>query len=364
METQFAQGQFTIDNKYQPFLVIPLPDQEVTTAAGETINMPTETVWRPICGSRPIVTASQLAKMAANHEAEIKAGFEIVNEGALGPGGLNVVFQLGSSVPSAAVPSFVAAELYLEAQFPADPMTITISVSFAALQSGVIGGTSSSYGQTTYPTARTVLVDDMDSNDLIQAFLPATTTVPVRYRTSSTTNEDRVFFTFANWKANGGTIAGNDGSMQFSTNFPFDYDPSNGVGGSTISLVDVIIHEVGHAMGCTSGVDFRNRDIECLDLFRFRNTDGNADFNPDTNAEFTVRPRWAVFNNPNNDVNFDTISSEIPLSDGSPYQASHLRELFPAIGIMDPAFAFGETFYPNYLRSTDLTVFDSIGYDQ
>jgi hypothetical protein len=100
-----------------------------------------------------------------------------------------------------------------------------------------------------------------------------------------------------------------------------------------------------------------------IDVFRFTNTDGNGDFNPDTTAEFAVRPRWAIYNY-NDNYNFDTIASEYRLSDGSPWQASHFREQSPAIGIMDPAFNYAETFYPNFLRTSDLTVFDAIGYDK
>jgi hypothetical protein len=35
----------------------------------------------------------------------------------------------------------------------------------------------------------------------------------------------------------------------------------------------------------------------------------------------------------------------------------------PVIGIMDPAFSYGETFYPNFLRASDITLFDALGYD-
>ena len=51
------------------------------------------------------------------------------------------------------------------------------------------------------------------------------------------------------------------------------------------------------------------------------------------------------------------------MSDGSPYQMSHLREQVPNIGIMDPAFAAGETYWPSFFSSADTTLFDSIGYD-
>jgi hypothetical protein len=278
--------------------------------------------------------------------------------------GLDVVFVLAGSVPAAAIPAFAAAEAYLQGQFPSDSITVTVNVSFAALSPGVIGGTGSAYGYVDWATSRSVLVSGMDGTDTIQTSLPSGTTIPVRYSTSSTTNETRVFWSFANWKATGGTVSGTDADMQYSTAFPFDFDPSNGVSAGTISLQDVIIHETGHAMGFGSGVDFRFRDIETLDVMRFRRTDGSGDFNPDTTAEFGVRPRWAVFNNPNDDVNYDQISVEYRFSDGSPWQASHFREQTPAIGIMDPAFDFGQTFYPNFLRTSDLTAFDSIGWDK
>jgi len=313
------------------------------------------------------MTGRDLQRMAMVHDADMAnaEGLRVVNS-PNNAGGLNLVYVLGASVPAAAIPAFAAAEAYLEAQFPNDPVTVTVTVSFAALSPGVIGGTSSSYGYVDWASSRAALVGGMDASDTIQSSLPSGTTIPVRYSASSTTNEDRIFWTFANWKATGGTVTGNDASMQYSTAFPFDYDPSNGVTANTISLQDTIIHETGHAMGFGSGVDFRNRDIESLDVFRFRNTDGSAslDYNPDTTAEFGVRPRWAVKNNPNDDVNFDIISSEIHLSDGSPWQASHWRQEIPAIGIMDPAFDYGETFYPNFFRATDVAGFDAIGWDR
>lgn len=349
-----------------PRYVIPLDTQAARLPTGEVVEMPCEEVWKPVCGTpEGLVTADDLAEMSLTHALDFGPDEEttILDQGGVAAG-LNVVFQLGASVPGAAVPAFAAAEAYLESQFASDAMTVTVSVSFASLSPGVIGGTGSSYGYVSWASSRSALQAGMDGSDTIQSYLPSGTTIPVRYTSGATTNENRVFWTFANWKANGGTVSGNDASMQYSTNFPFDYDPSNGVTAGTISLQDVIIHETGHALGFTSGVDFRYKDMEVLDIWRFRSTDGNGDFNPDSNAEFQVRPRWCVWNNPNDQHNFDLISAEYRLSDGSPYQASHFREQVPVIGIMDPAFSYGETFYPNFLRAPDLAVFDAIGYDK
>jgi hypothetical protein len=333
-------------------------------ADGRAVAIPAQEVWKPVCSNRAPMTVEDLRLMSIRHEADFADPSRVTiidsPRGYAQRAGLNVVFQLGASVPAAAVPAFAAAEAYLESQFTADTMTVTIPISFAALSPGVIGGTGSSYGTLSWTDSRSTLVGGMDASDTIQSSLPSGTTIPVRYSSNTTTNETRVFWTFANFKANGGSVAGNDASMQYSTAFPFDYDPSNGVSAGTISLQDVVIHETGHCLGCTSGIDFRSRDIEVIDIFRFRVTDSTGDFNPDTAAEFAVRPRWAVYNL--DDYNFDTIGSEYRLSDGSPYQASHFREQTPAIGIMDPAFNYGETFYPNFLRTSDLTLFDAIGY--
>lgn len=348
-----------------PRITIPTGMAHATLPSGELVAMPTEVVWKPVCwaGSPGSMTAADLLQMSDSHARLMKEGPVTIVNSSVNRAGLDLVYVLGASVPSAAIPAFAAAEAYLEAQFPSENMTLTVTVSFASLGSGIIGGTGSSYGSLTWSGSRSTLVAGMDGNDTIQNSLPSGTTIPVRYRSNRTTNEDRVFWTFANFKANGGSVAGNDANMQYSTNFPFDYDPSNGVTANTISLQDVIIHETGHAMGFTSGIDFRSSDIEVIDIFRFTVTDGNGDFNPDTDAEFGARPRWAIYNY-NDNYNFDTIASEYRLSDGSPWQASHFREQTPAIGIMDPAFSYGETFYPSFLRTSDLTVFDAIGYDR
>ncbi len=357
-----------IEAYHSPFAhyTIPGDTQVVTLPWGEAIEFPTETVWKAVCSTpAELVTADDLVAMAEDHALQMESKDITIVDTTHNRAGLNLVYQLAASVPAAAVPAFAAAEAYIEGQFTGDTMTVTISVSFAPLGTGVIGGTSSSYGYVDWATTRSVMVAGKDANDTIQDFLPTGTTIPVRYGASNTpTNETRVFFTFANWKANGGTVTGNDASMQFSTTFPFDYDPSNGVTTNTISLQDVICHETGHALGFTSGIDFRVNDIEALDIFRFQSTDGSADLNPDTTAEFQVRPRLGRFNAPNDSHNFDMISVEYRMSDGSPYQCSHFREQVPAIGIMDPAFNYGETFYPTFYRTSDLTAFDAIGYDK
>jgi hypothetical protein len=151
--------------------------------------------------------------------------------------------------------------------------------------------------------------------------------------------------------------------MSYNTSFDFDYDPSNGISSGKMSFVDVAIHEVGHALGFTSATDY-GAYMTALDLYRFQRTDGSGDYNPDTYEEFQSTPRLVDYDNPSDAHNSDLIDYEYRMSDGSPYQGSHFREQSsPWIGQMDPAFAIGESHYPNYFTAADLNMFDAIGYD-
>lgn len=346
------------------------PAEAVIYATGERVPMRWQSVWKPVCSSDVSrLTPEGLAEMARNHMAQFAAAepgeLTILDSGVRGAG-INLVYVLSGSVPAAAIPALSAVEAYIEAQF-ADPITVTVNVSFQPLGPGILGGTGSTYGYTSYVTSRTGLVNNRDANDTIQTFLPTGSTIPVRYNgnNGNITNEDRVFWTLANFNATVGAVAGTAANMTYSTNFTWDYDPSNGIASNAFSFQDVVLHETGHALGFTSGADFRTADLETLDLFRFQLTDGSGDYNPDTTAEFQVRPRLVDYNVPNDAHISDLISAEYRMSDGSPYQASHFREqTVPYIGLMDPAFTYGETHWPNFFQAADLNMFDAIGYDR
>jgi hypothetical protein len=352
-----------------PWLRVELGQRAASHPVLGSLQMETHEIWKPVCtNAGGSLTTQQLATYVQRHKAlSAQLGRSvIVNSGPAGGGtdALNIVFSVSGSIPAGALAAIASVESFLENTFSADSLTVTIPLSFQPMSPGILGGTSSSYGYLTYTDARSLLVGGMDGSDSLQSWLPAGSTCPVRYGSSpKVTNEDRVFFTFANYEANGGTVAGDDANMTFNSNFTWDFDPSNGITGGTYSFQDVLVHETGHALGCTSGGDFRNRDSETLDLFRFQRTDGTQDYNPDTLSEFQTKSRLVAYNSPNDDHNTDLISVEYRMSDGSPYQMSHLREQVPNIGIMDPAFASGETYWPTFLSSADRDLFDSIGYD-
>lgn len=348
-------------------LVEPGPiEQAVLYADGSSINLESETVWRYMCGSN---TADLTIEDMRTHVQRIQAGFaEARNDdppaAASSETGLNIVWSIGTGLSTEARAALETAAQYIERQF-GDPITVTISVQMINFGNpGIIGSTGSYYaGAPDWSTTRTGLIDDMDGDDTIQDFLPSGTTIPVRYNASSdtVTNETRVWFTKANFNAAIGSSPGSAASMSFNSQFNFDFDPSNGVSIGSTDFQSVVVHEVGHALGFVSAADFRNNDIEALDIFRFQNTDGLGDHNPDTEAEFGTTARTVDFNNLNDDATSDLISAQYRMEDGSPYQASHFRTSVSAI--MDPNIGAGQTFFPNFFRSADLDMFDAIGYD-
>ena len=367
----------------QPMRVVvaDAPRQATLYASGARVNAPIEHVWRPMCFSQPgALSEAQLLAIVADSmkeeqdEANLDAATRSSNpnpplppdEGDLAGGGLNLVFDVDPSVPAQADAALDRVAAYYRQQFD-DDITVTINIEFdGTLPGGVLGATSTPYTNATWNASRNGLRNGMDDSDVIQNHLPAGSTIPVRYNGNSAfiTPETRVFWTIANYKATIGFIGGDAGSMRFNDNINWDYNPDDGVSG--YSFVDVLIHEVGHVLGFDSGVDFRNEDMEALDIYRFQRTDGVSgfDYNPDSFAEFQTTPRLCDKNLPNNDVVSDLISHQYKMSDGYPYQASHFYDKNPPIGVMDPVLGQGQTFAPKFFTPADKRMFDAIGWDR
>ena len=279
-------------------------------------------------------------------------------------GGPNLVFNADGSVPGGALTALDDLGTYFENLFD-DTVTVNININFENLGGSMLGGTVvTNINNVLWTTTRNGLVSDMDYDDQLQSWLPGNS-IPVRYNadSSSVTNENRCYFSKANYGAAIGTISGTCADISFNNQVSWDYDPSDGVGGN-YCFQTVAAHEIGHVFGFVSRAEYwyePNSNIYCLDIFRFQGSDGTGDYNPDTLNEFQTTPRLVDFNNPNNDHISDLIDVEYNMEDGDPYQASHFDTSVYAI--MDPTTSAGSTYYPEFYKTADINMFDAIGWD-
>ncbi len=352
-----------------PTYVVPgAPEISTLYYDGSQIVVETEGWWSLAIGSDPTgVTVEDLKAWAERHEALMNDGpVTIVDNPNRGRTSINIVFHADGSVPAPAVAALSIVEAYLETLF-SDPITVDVGISFQNLgDPNIWGSTQVNYNNNqTYTNTRNGLVTGMDSNDVIQNWLPTGSSCPVRYNGGSDTITQQSYINWpkAAYKASMGSTSGYGGSSTYNTLVAWDYDPTDGITAGAGSFVDVAIHETGHVFGFVSNVDQGTATMHVMDLYRFQRTDGCCDYNPDTYEEFQVRPRLVSFNSPDDDHNSDIITNEYRMSDGDPAQASHFRDQVPRIGLMGPYISAGVTYYPNYYTMADINMFDVIGYD-
>ena len=176
--------------------------------------------------------------------------------------------------------------------------------------------------------------------------------------------------------------AGADGTVTFNSAFAFDYDPSDGITAGTMDFIGVAIHEIGHALGFTSGVDLYDNPANAnaninnsfsgtfpfgifttLDLFRYSNDSNNVapgagpvlDLAVGSAAYFSIDGGATQFNGNS------LFSTGRNFGDGR--QASHFKDLGGCtgqIGIMDPNFCYGQM---GEITAADLAAFDAMGWN-
>ena len=294
-----------------------------------------------------------------------------------GAAGLDIVITAGSglSANAQALAAFQRAARQWEALFT-DPVTITISGNLANLGSpATLGQTVPVVLTANFDAIRSTLVSDAndEADDAIVASLP--TAAQVSFQVPPGFTVSGLGTTKANFKALGFTgldamFGASDGAITFNTQFPFDYDNSNGVTAGTYDFETIASHEIGHLLGFHSVVDTLDqmenlgqtgtRAAQTLDLLRFRTTATN----PTASAQFTTFSRSATYGT--TDIT-DDLFAEYRMStgahNGDGRQASHWRddELSGLrLGLMDPTFGPAQAWS---IAAADIRALDLIGYD-
>lgn len=287
--------------------------------------------------------------------------------------------------------------------------TINLGVSFASLGNGIIGSTGSTRADYSVAKWESQINATKSGSAIDQSIvLPTLTnggasfitngtttingvtnddTTKLAYDNGATTSSKTLYLNTANIKAIGGTATGVnsksvDGNVTFSSNFAFDFDPTDGITANTFDFIGVAIHEIGHALGFVSGVDFLDQYAlgkgpnagtlgysfndtsiySALDMFRYSKDPTNLLLGIDKTLDLSVGGekyfsidggKTALFGN--------TFSTGRYNGDGQ--QASHWKDTAGCAignGIMDPTFCFGQT---GYVTGLDLAAYDAIGYN-
>lgn len=269
--------------------------------------------------------------------------------------------------------------------------TIHINVGFAALDPGDLGGTSFRYydgiSVAGYQTVLTVTGNSALDAQAVSHFQPlssaGTPSVlipayddPVHHdgiATSGTRTAPNgsaigstLALTSANVKALVSGPTGLDAEIIFSNAYAFDFNPGDGISTGSYDFIGTAIHEIGHALGFTSGVDtfdtatgpvehIDNATIAYgMDLFRY-SAPGQLDWRFGTPSYFSINGGATPFGG---NAYFSTGEYY-----GDGWQASHWKIVGNCtgfIGMMNPYSCDGVN---DVVTAADLAVFDAIGWN-
>lgn len=272
-----------------------------------------------------------------------------------------------------------------------DDVTVNIDIGFRSLRPGVLASTGSQRVTVTYRELVDALTADATSADdaAATAGLPAPPAHDLLLNRTSDSprgagsadvfldddgdrNNTSIRLTRANAKALGLLPAddpANDASITFSSDFNWDFDPSDGTRANHFAFVLVAAHELGHMLGFTSGVDVLDGNsppvagpfsdtvfayVSSKDVFRYS---GGSVARGAGVTDWTADGRDKYFSLDGGTTDLGGFSTGRNFGDGQ--QASHWKDN-RGLGLMDPTVAPGAT--PS-ISELDVRLLDVIGWD-
>jgi hypothetical protein len=303
------------------------------------------------------------------------------------------LIDMGGVTGSKAEQGFKIAAKYWESVLTND-VVLNFNVGFSKLPPNVLGGTSSNLFQFVPITAYYDLLNaggnsaldaqaathraPLDANGSVTVQVPAYLTPATqngvaasgtRTAPANTAISKTIALSTANGKALfGGNQNVVDGTIQFSSDFGFDFNPTDGITAGTSDFIGVAVHEMGHALGFLSGADDFDYSVGPgagidgawwgygMDMFRY-SAPGVLNWSFNTPSYFSVDGGVTPFRN-------GALSTGSNYGDGN--QASHWKAPTASpfcsnfLGVMNPYICNGRA---GIVTGLDLALFDAIGWN-
>lgn len=290
---------------------------------------------------------------------------------------INIIADANLAANQPALDAFNRAAAQWEAIFT-DDITVNIEASLADLGPGILGGASNfNFTNISYETLALLLASDAadEADDAIVGLLPANfADLNFSLPDGITLNAAPASIPVATARALGAFSDPNqtDSVIQFSSTFDFDFDNRDGIMPGFFDFETIAVHELGHALGFTSGVNtvdvlvdqgsMGSVFLQPLDLFR-------VDSVLTSTADFTIATRqftpgeFAFFADPGSPINGVEFSRGETGTNPDGNQPGHFLadEIGgETIGVLDPTFAPGQIIG---ISAADIRTLDLIGFD-